>query len=99
MGYYTNFNLEIHSGDDGVTDYEQVIIDHVDYNPFDDTCKWYSFEKDMKKVSENYPNVVFKLIGEGEEAEDLWESYFKNGKMQKCEAIITYDEFDELKLK
>lgn len=99
MGYYTNFNLKIHSGDDGVTDYEQIIIDYVDYNPFDDICKWYNFEKEMKHISKMHPNTVFKISAEGEVANDLWEAYFKNGKMQECKAIIKFDPFDELKLK
>lgn len=61
---------------------------------FEDTCKWYEHEEDMKKVSSNYPDVIFTLEGEGEEAGDMWKKYFMNGKMQSCKAVITYPEFD-----
>ena len=95
MGSYTRFELEIHSGDDCITDYEEVISEYIDYNPFDDSTKWYDFEKEMKEVSKMHPKVVFELSGEGEEAGDLWKAYFKDGKMQMCKAKIEYDNFDE----
>jgi hypothetical protein len=98
MGYYTRFELEIHSGHDFITDYEEVISEHVDCNPFDDSTKWYDFEKGMKEVSKMHPEVVFELSGEGAEAGDLWKAYFKDGKMQMCKAKISYDSFDESQL-
>lgn len=64
----------------------------------EEPTKWYEHEGDMRKVSLEHPDLVFKLTGEGEENGDLWVKYFKNGKMQICEAKITYDEFDESKL-
>jgi hypothetical protein len=63
-----------------------------------DSCKWYGNEKDMKVVSKAFPDIVFKLQGEGEEPGDMWIKYFKNGKMQKCHAKIEYDPYDESKL-
>lgn len=98
MGYYTRFKLEVVSGGDYETDYEEVVSEQVDYNPFSDETKWYSFEKDMKEVSRQHPKVVFELSGEGEEAGDLWKAYFKDGKMQMCKARIEYDNFDEAQM-
>jgi hypothetical protein len=95
MGYYTRFELEIYSGDDCITDYREVIEEQVDYDPFDDETKWYDYEKDMKAVSKKHPKVVFKISGVGEEQPNLWEAYFKDGKMQMCKAKITFDSFDE----
>lgn len=66
--------------------------------PFDDSCKWYSHEKDMSIVSKEFPNHVLKLMGEGEESGDIWVKYFKDGKVQVCKAKITFDAFDESKL-
>jgi hypothetical protein len=52
----------------------------------------------MRKVSKHYPDLVFKLSGEGEESGDVWVEYYKNGKMQRCSTKITFDEYDESKL-
>jgi len=100
MGYYTYHTLHIVEGDDNETDYKEEIADLSGYNNslFEDTCKWYDHDKDMIKYSKKHPNVVFEIMGEGEEAGDLWYTYYKNGKMQFCKAVITYDEYDESKL-
>lgn len=98
MGYYTRFALEIYTGDDYITDYEEVVIEQVGYDPFTRLIKWYEFEDDMKEVSKLHPKVVFELRGIGEEDGDLWKAYFQNGKMQMCKARIVYDYFDEARL-
>jgi hypothetical protein len=64
-----------------------------------DSCKWYDHEADMLAFSKRFPDVLFELSGEGEEACDMWRKYFKNGKMQSCPAQITYEPFDESKLR
>ncbi len=69
------------------------------YNPLDQETKWYEHEEHMKAISKEYPDVIFQLNGEGEESGDVWIKYFVNGKMQKAAAKITFDEFDEKKLK
>jgi hypothetical protein len=100
MGYYTNYKLEIIEGDDYEIDHEEEISNLTDYNDvFDEGIKWYEHDTDMLKHSKAYPNTLFKLIGEGEDSDGLWYKYYKNGKMQYCPAIITYDEYDESKLK
>jgi hypothetical protein len=71
------------------------MVQAISYDPFADACKWYSHEDDMKSFSRNYPTLVFTLKGEGEEAGDMWYKYFRNGKMQKAPAIVTYPDFDE----
>lgn len=98
MGHYTSFQLEVIKNQDPDIDYEQEIADQVDYNPFKNSCKWYDSEKDMREFSKKYPDVLFKLSGQGETNEDMQEVYFLDGKMQMCPAIITYDKFDEAKL-
>ena len=61
-----------------------------------DDMKWYEHDKDMKALSSAFPNVLFCLDGKGEDDDDLWRSYFLNGKRQLCRAKITieYPEFD-----
>jgi len=73
--------------------------DDCDYSLFEDEEKWYSCEEDMKRYSKLYPEFIFKISGVGEEHDDLWEMYCKNGKLQFCPAHITFDEYDENKLK
>lgn len=65
----------------------------------EESCKWYEHEENLREFSKGYPEAIFKLKGEGEEAGDLWIKYFKNGKMQLAEAKITFEEYNESKLK
>jgi hypothetical protein len=103
MGYYTRY--EISATPEFTDEMEELLNDSVedevefeDYQSTDDT-KWYSHEEHMREFSKNYPEIVFHLTGEGEEAGDIWHKYFQNGKMQDCPAIITFDDFDPKKLK
>lgn len=101
MGYYTQYSLTSdHPELEG--EMEVSLSELSGYGiSFDDNepCKWYGHEKDMRELSKKYPEVRFMLEGEGEESGDLWIKYFKSGKMQFCPAKITYEEFDENKLK
>ena len=45
----------------------------------------------MVKLSKLFPNIVFKLHGDGEEREDMWNKYFQDGKCEECFVHITYD--------
>ena len=54
-----------------------------------DSCKWYGHEDDMRKLSKRFPDYLFVLEGEGEEA----------GKMQECRAEIIFPVYDPEKLK
>ena len=60
--------------------------------------EWWDHELEMKRLSRKYPEVLFCLEAVGENARDLWKKYFKNGKMQDCQAKITFDPYDEEKL-
>jgi len=59
------------------------------FDSYDET-KWYEHDYDMMKLSKLFPEVTFKLHGEGEEKEDLWNKYFQNGAIEECMATITY---------
>lgn len=107
MGYYTSYELKVLEGDLTIQEIlEQVGSEFEGLNYAIDEdgdclseCKWYEHEAEMKSLSEKFPDIVFSLHGEGEESEDVWYKYFKNGKMQECYAKITYDEYDESKLR
>ena len=62
-------------------------------------AKWYEHDKEMKNFSRKYPHALFKLNGEGEESEDKWVTYYKNGKTQFCPGVIVYPVYDKSKLK
>lgn len=105
MGYTTQFELQIHEGDRTL---EDILRENLDFYGIDyavyidgetvDSVKWYSHEADMVNLSMKYSDIVFSLRGRGEEQGDSWFKYFKGGKMQDCQAKITFDAYDESKL-
>lgn len=99
MGYYTSFSFQVLDGNDGVTDYEEEIMDISGYGYlFDDSVSWYTHQFDMRLLSSRHPTTLFKLTGDGEDSGDLWEEYYLGGKMQRCDAKITFDPYDPSKL-
>lgn len=111
MGYYTYHELSIISGDKNEIDkfwgelyendsymYEDIKRAVGDDGNGGDSCKWYEHESDMKRISKEFPSVVFELSGEGEESGDIWKEYYKNGRMQRCNARIEFDPYDENQL-
>ena len=103
MGYYTNFVL-VHDGGEDQTPAIKTLLESISGYEFDDELsvygvKWYDWPNDMTELSRSYPYILFTLEGVGEESPDLWRAYFKRGKYQVCQAKITFDEFDETKLK
>lgn len=65
---------------------------------YDPEKEWYDHEKEMKQLSKEFPDVLFKLHGEGENKYDIWDKYFMGGKMQSCYAEIMCPPFDRSKL-
>ena len=61
-------------------------------------AKWYDHDEDMLALSCRFPDFFFSLNGSGEEQDDLWSTYYCNGKMQECRAEIVWPEFDYKKL-
>ena len=101
MGYNTTFNLKapvelIYQFREENEEAEYCLDEEGDSN---ESGKWYDHEEDMRAFSLKHPGVLFEMTGEGEENEDMWRKYFKDGKMQVCKARITFDDFDEKKMK
>lgn len=86
MGYYTRYELD--TSDSESESHEAAIGKMIDYFPFEDDTKWYDHEEDMVKYSRNYPEVVFRLDGTGEEAGDVWVKWFKNGEVQSWRLAV-----------
>jgi hypothetical protein len=106
MGYETRYNLVILSGDTHRNDGEPIIsvlkneCEYANFALYDngvcrESAKWYEHEADMAKFSKQYPDTLFMLSGEGDDSDDLWRMYCKNGKTQKCRAVISYEPMDE----
>lgn len=99
MGYYTDFDFSNNSQE--VINAIHEIADYPIYGTGGKIqgAKWYDNEKDCLEVSKKFPDQVIVVQGEGEEAGDIWMAYYKNGKSFKAEAVITFELFDESKLK
>lgn len=105
MGYRSYYSLTVHSERE-----KEIIAQLREENEEANDCldeeggmaeetKWYESDEEMKAFSLKHPGVLFEMYREGEDNDDLSKTYYKDGKMQQSGAIITYDEFDESKLK
>lgn len=96
MGYYTQFNIS-----NNPSTVQQAIEDKSQYSFYSGHMegKWYSYKADCIEVSKQFPNLVIEVTGDGEEQGDQWKHYFKDGKSFLAEAVVTFEEFDESKLK
>ena len=104
MGYNTAYKLSVDEGKEHLIPKLREVVEEADYaldeeGGTESTCKWYDHENDLKGFSKICAGTLFTLHGEGEESGDIWVKYFKDGKMQECPARITFDEYDESKLK
>lgn len=83
-----NFDRELEN--DTISDLELYCMEEA---------KWYDHDIEMLELSKQFPEVVFCLYGDGEETEDIWYTYYKNGKSQYCPVKFVFDEYDESKLR
>lgn len=105
MGYYTSYSLEVLNVENELEIIDNLrktseYADHAldDEGNTEEPCKWYEHEEELIEFSKKYPDALFKLSGEGEEAGDIWQTYFKNGKKQNIKAKVTFEDFDENKM-
>lgn len=105
MGYYTGYSLETTGAADRLAiikelrdKYEDAAWALTENGDREASCKWYDHDEHLLAFSKEHPDVLFTLHGEGEEQPDLWTKYYKNGKKQLAQAVITYEPFDESKL-
>lgn len=40
----------------------------------------------MERLSRKYPDITVRIYGDGEESDDLWQTFWHNGK-QFCERV------------
>lgn len=69
------------------------IKDDTDY-PFywisEDSMKWYDYDRDMTKLGELFPDMIFVLYGEGEDRDDNWRLIIKGKNCDFQRAHIHY---------
>ena len=56
--------------------------------------KWYYHDEDMRRISGQFPNLLFFLSGDGEASGDIWNKYYINGKVQFCPVEFVFPEFN-----
>lgn len=83
------YAFDDHNGVFDSSEYHETTHD-ADFDSYDE-FKWYDNEYDMVKLSKLFPNVTFKLHGDGEERGDMWNKYFHNGESEECGSHIIYD--------
>lgn len=65
-----------------------------EYCCFQEPCKWYEVDEHMMEFSQLYPDYIFIIEGEGEESDDRWRAYYRNGKMHRDQMIMRFPDFD-----
>ena len=104
MGYYTDYTLTVKNVPEEMAPaLKYALTEDIGMEWWDDesyfaNAKWYDHDKDMKALSLRFPGVLFELYGDGEESDDMWYTYYKDGKMQYCPVKITFEPYDESKL-
>jgi hypothetical protein len=99
MGYYTQYDLEIIDGSNGLI---KDLIDECEEAGYaleangdcSQECKWYDHKEDLTTFSKKHPEALFMLSGEGEDNGDAWHEYYRNGKVQVCKAKLVYPVFN-----
>ena len=98
MGYYTEYTLDFEDINEYYF-YESELRKITGFNPLETETKWNNWEGDMKELSNKYPKTLFKLEAFTRETGNKTKVYFKGGKMQICKAKITFEYYNEDKLK
>lgn len=62
-----------------------------------DMVKWYEHDKDMIEISKLIPHMTFMLAGNGENYEDQYRIYYKDGESEYTEAEIVWSEPQTIK--
>lgn len=78
--------------DDGRIEDNETAIWEVDGY---DEMKWYDWREDMNDIAQKYPDIEFRLEGNGEDKDDWWVALFKGDKFQIKYCVPPIDEWVE----
>jgi hypothetical protein len=103
MGYYTRYSLETNPVNSAAMAAASEMVNGYYFDPSgiaQEPGKWYEHQEEMLELSKRFPKTLFTLHGEGEGAGgDIWNKYFRNGKVQVEQGEIVIGKFDPKKLK
>lgn len=105
MGYCTYYSLSVENSTENFEIYSKRLQEISGFQPIalcGDSCdyiKWRNRDEDMISLSKEYPDVLFILDGNGDDADDIWRAYYQNGKYKYSKADIIYKPFNELEWK
>ena len=68
-------------------------------NPIKINAMWNGHDEDLLWTSLKHPSVLFTLEVYGNNKNDIYKKYYKDGKMQVTKAAITFEPFNEAELK
>lgn len=105
MGYYTWYEFENVTGehaedfkrhfDEGVVEAEygwlHEMFAGVPGSAFDE-MQWYERIEDMTRISILYPNTLFVINGRGEDHDDVWKEYYRNGMVERVYPTLVYSD-------
>lgn len=100
MGYQTDYTLSIveNKSDYSSDELIEMLRDECDNASYalnylgetNDSCKWYSHQADIEAFSTKHPLATFILKGRGEDKDDVWRLYVKNGKSVRQTATLSF---------
>lgn len=98
MGYYTQFKGSVSGPQWQIDLFEknsETLLPYVGTAEVflgykSDGMTWGSWKQDLKHISEEYRFLLFTLEGEGEENDDIWRAFARNGKVIVQQAVIVF---------
>ena len=98
MGYYTDYVVTLRGPieqlaklralaedeDDG------AFLDFYELGEWSGNAKWYDWEENLTEWSRECPDVLIHVKGEGEENEDVWVAWVKNGRVERQEPTLIW---------
>ena len=100
MGYYTQFTFSYIEGPEEdfrslLGDIDGLLGGHDAATNESVYAKWYDHEKDLKALSEKYPDLTFCVEGDGEETMDLWQCFWHAGR--SCHEAVRFTSYGEIR--
>lgn len=108
MGYYTDFEITIDAIDDvkrtEVDDYVNSLGEDNGFSwmtnyatgQWSGNLKWYDWREDVAAVSAKFPDITIWVEGHGEDNEDVWKAYFKDGKGMFAKAELVFGDYEPM---